>query len=367
MRYLLIGPGYGHNIVQFLDFFDDKDEFDLCYLSATPLNFSRSYKKIKFFLFGFVDVLKLTFFIVRGDFDVIWLHGGVKLSLLVGLWLRLFNRKKTLSVFNVWGEGVNLKSRGSWVYRFLSRFFFKGFDLVQFNWFHVEDDFSLLYPKMATKTLPWGVSSGYFKDIKLSAKKEIDQIMQDFSSFEVKMFFPKSITSHSNHCALIDALGKLDGNWVLLILEGNGRAETEYQDFMEKVSENNLSDRVFFLNFSSYLDYSSIFYLWCYMDIGLQIVNNDQLSNTLIEPIIAGKKVVASNLRPYKLLCDLYDIDLCLVENEPDKILDGIRRELSMSEKGSIDRLLKNKKNLLKNYVFEENLEKIISYHKGFK
>lgn len=356
----MFGPAFGHNIKPFLSYYNELEGVKLTLVYSGANSHQSEFSNVKFIRLSLSTLLMLSLEVIRGKYNVLWLHGGNRLSIPLGIFIKLF-KPRVLSVFNLWGEGVLRHSERSKLYYFFAKYAFSGFSIIQCNWFTLENQFKIKFPKLRTKTMLWGINENYFKNnVRESVKSEIDAVVSEDS---YNFFFPKTISSHSEHGLLISAFEQLKGlNWHLYLLEGNGRDEQLFNKLVDYIETNGLNEQITFLKFSSYLQPSEMGYLWRKMDCGLQIVRNDQLSNTLVEPIIYEKDVLASNIPQYRDFNKYFNVNIELVDNREASLSLAFKRKLIEDKPSSV--ILKQRmETVIANYSFEDNVSKIHKFH----
>ena len=108
-RLLMIGPGHGHNIKPFLDYFEKfETPFYLTFLSLKRFGHNKDvYDNVEIHEFtGSITTLGSTILLLRKRFDLIWYHGAYQLP--VAILIYLFKNKNTKINLNIWGEKIPL-------------------------------------------------------------------------------------------------------------------------------------------------------------------------------------------------------------------------------------------------------------------
>lgn len=369
MRVLKVGPGFGHNIEQFIRFFNGSPEVELTFVFTGKDGFSYSYPNVEFVPLLSFSLLRVLWRVVKGKFDVVWMHGGNRLVFGLAFFccLMRFKKNRPLFVLNVWGEKLIRKLEGSGMKARLYCYALCRLDLVQFNWYELEDlARSYLPTTVKTKTLLWGIPELFF-NAAVSERRRVE-VDKAVSYDGYKFFFPKSFTSQSGHSLLVDAARLLKDEkapFKIYILEGNGRSEKEYVSFQKKIREQGLSEYFVFLEFTSYLSPSEMAYLWGKMDCGLQIVYGDQLSNTFVEPQACGLPIVASNIKQYRRFNEVFDVAVELANNDEFSVCAAMLKQIRGGT--SECEILKRQQAVLRDYVFENNCRRILDFYKKLR
>lgn len=360
MKILKVGPGFGHNMEQFIRFFDSEPSASVTLLYNGRFDFSE-YGNIEHIPFSITGFLSIAHRVVRGEFDVVWLHGGNRLIFVFSILKALTFTKRTLFVLNVWGEKI-IRSMERFGAINLYRMSASAFDVVQFNWFTLEMRAKKkLYNNVLTKTLLWGVPSSFFDNYDGPHKVAIDSL-DDKDGF--KFFYPKSFTAQSGHDLLLDVvqlLDRSDRDFKVYLMEGNGRESNVFENFLSNLRERRLEHRFEFLEFSSYLPPAGMAYLWRKFDCALQVVKGDQLSSTLIEPQLCFLPIVASDLEQYRDYEKFFGVNLDLVKNDAQEI--ALRMERVMNEATSFPVLRDRVRAICDNYIFETNVVKMLEFY----
>ena len=360
MKILKVGPGFGHNMEQFVRFFESEPDTSVTLLYNGRFDFAE-YENIEYIPFSMTGFLSIALRVVRGEFDVVWLHGGNRLIFIFSILKALTFTKRTLFVLNVWGEKI-IRSMDRFGAINPYRFSASVFDVVQFNWFTLEMQAKKkLYDKVLTKTLLWGVPSSFFDNYDGPDRGTIDSL-DDMDGY--KFFYPKSFTTQSGHDLLLDAvelLDRTDHTFKVYLMEGNGRERHVFEKFCSDLRDRRLEHRFEFLEFSGYLPPAGMAYLWRKFDCALQVVKGDQLSSTLIEPQLCFLPIVASDLEQYRDYEKYFGVDLNLVRNDAQEI--ASRMENVMNEATSFPILRDRVRAICENYIFEINVVKMLEFY----
>jgi hypothetical protein len=367
MNVVMFGPCYGHNIEPFLEFFQNRKTYklSLVFIGSDFFSKSKKFNRINFSKLNFnpVNILK-SIFIIKEKPDLIWFHAS---SIYVLLLFLLFRKKKSLFVVNIWSEKIpRLIMENSFKGR-LWKFALGKADYIQCNWYGTGE---LLKKSMEGREIvvhPWGLHNDYFKteydDLSDIALNFVKKLPED----KVKFYYPKSITFASDHIAIVDAVDllvkKSITNFVVYFWMGNIIDEKKEKVLVDKIEKLGLTDYIK-IEKHNYISYNDIKFIWSKVDVGLQIAIFDQLSTTLLEPMLVGKEVIATNIEPYRKLNSLYD-------NSKLKLIERDSRVLSeemfffIQGNRTEKTLIENRKEMVKtNFCFDTNIDDILSFYK---
>lgn len=369
MKIIKFGPGHGHNIEQFIRCFDRDIAHELTFVHTGRCGFNGKYANVKFVPFFSADFIGCLFRIAIGYYSIVWLHGGnrllIPMSLLKGL--SLLFQKRTVWVLNVWGEKIleKMESGGLWGRLYIMSA--NAFDCIQFNWYTLEYRSHSYLNDKKTITLLWGLPSEFYDDCDERSKEMIDRTVE-FNGF--RFFFPKSITSHSEHILLAASVKFLvetypELEYKIYILEGNGREDDVWNSFKESLDEFGVADKFCFISFDRYLDPSEMAYLWKKMSCGLQIVKKDQLSNTFVEPQALGLPVIASNLVQYRDFESIFNVKATLSHNTASSIALEMSKVINDEAAGRKESRHNYSDIIKERYNFDANFVKMLDYYEA--
>ena len=115
--------------------------------------------------------------------------------------------------------------------------------------------------------------------------------------------------------------------------------------------------------YHDFLPFYDIIKIWEHVDVGMQIVKNDQLSTTLLEPLVLKKEIMVSDIYPYQMINEHYpELELKLTKNDPVSIAQNMENLINGDE--TSDSILENRKHLIeKEFNFEKNIQKMMDYY----
>ncbi|MCO6499800.1 MAG: hypothetical protein J5I47_05410 [Vicingus serpentipes] len=361
----MFGPAYGHNIIPFLEYFNEDDASDLTFIHNSKNTLKNQFSKIKFLHYTFINLFSIFSFIkiVRDDFDLIWNHGGYNaLELLL---IFLFKRKNTKFVINVWGERIphlaSLKNLRGSLYRYL----YGKCDYITCLWYGTKDLWKAILPKHKVGVDLWGLHRAYFKPNTKVLNSFTQQFIDSMDKQKMIFFYPKSITTASHHLLLLDAIKSLEKKDSMLVYfwlgnTNNLKIRTEVE---EKIKEYELSDVVKLVD-HPFLDFEDMIAIWNHVDVGIQIVNNDQLSTTLLEPLLLKKEVMISKIKPYEKFVEVFpSMELKLITNRVESIQDGFKELINGAKTSKL--ILEERSNIIKfQFNFHNNISKMVEKFK---
>ena len=362
----MFGPATGHNIRPFLDFFSNHSEYRLSLVYSGNNDIENNnlstinYFKLSKSLLVIFQLIKK----IRQTEGIIWHQGGYNTFEL--LLTYLFKKRKTLFIINVWGEHVPNIAKTKTLQGRMFKFFYKKCDIISCLWYGTKkilDDF--IEPKKVVVLL-WGLENTYFseeeQELKDFTRNFINEIPKDKTTF----FYPKSFTESSNHDGIIDAARILKNrgvdNFVVYFWTGNITRGGYEQTAKDKIKANNLDENIKIV-YHDFLPFYDIIQIWKSMNVGLQIVKNDQLSTTFLEPLILKKEMLVSDIYPYQKITEHYPkLNLHLTINKPEVLADEMN-ELINGKRTSATTLENRKKIIEKEFNFEKNIQKMLDFY----
>ncbi|NGP88320.1 glycosyltransferase [Fodinibius halophilus] len=366
-KLLMIGPGQRHNIKPFLDYFQEEDTpFKLTYLSTGPFKYDRSnynsigIKELRRNPFSFISFLKL----LRRDFDLIWYHGAYHWPLVLAI--NLVKSNDTKLNLNIWGERIPRVALKNTIMGRFYRWALEKADFVQCNWFGTEEIVKEAQPKANTNIQVWGLHNSYFKELPTedNYQNETLEFVSHLPQTKTKFFFPKSLTPANRHDLLVSAASKLVSKGVsnFTIYFWLGREDPDLlRKLKTQIERKQVSDQVKIVKMP-FLPFMDMKYIWTKMDCGLQIVDHDQLSSTVIEPLFMEKELVISNIRPYQILNNKFDLHLQLTDNNVNSIAKKLEEKITGNR--THEDVLKKRKEIVKTeFSFRDNIKKMVSFY----
>ncbi len=361
MRILMFGIGHGHNVKRFFDHFQDSDEHELTYFyTSRPGHYDLSkYDRIRWIPFYRpFKLLKA----LRSRSDLLWVHNWTPIPVL--LFILLFRRKDVPINYNVWSEPVPREARSNTWKGAFYRFFFRRCRTVQCTWYGT---YELLEPLRGVNPvlLRWGMEEVWFREGDPEAlQKETKDFLDSLPEDRTRFFFPKSLSKGNRHDLIIDATEILvqrgRTNFIVYFWMGNESPDQLLRGYRERIRSAELEEWVRIVE-HSFLPSHDIKLIWEAMDVGLQILEMDQFSTSIQEPMLLKKELIASDLPPYRKFEEKFGLDLGLIPNEKERIAERMERIID-GERSSEDELERRKEVLWNEYRFDRNIEKMLSY-----
>lgn len=357
MKIAMFGPGYGHNIQPYLEFFERSEEYALYFYYHTRKDHVNQYSNI-----CFIGLLKGFFHFVVNvrSYDVIWVMGGGRLLYVISI-AQLFKKRSSLSILNIWSESlprlINEKSlKGKWCRMFVSLF-----SIINCNWFGTKQ---IIKNKLSKKVKvnPLGLIDAYYYRDK--PDENLEKILKSIDKDSYNFFYPKSFTSASRHDLVVEAVdfirNEVNGKFRVYFLEGNVVDFKRKKDIINLIIDKGLGDYFCFIETNKYLSPMELNLVWDRMDCGLQIAQFDQISNTVFEPLINQKELIISDIPPYHFIKEFFGFDIVLTELDPKAIS---RRMLCLVQGACCTSAIKKreiKEKIREVYSFDSNFKKFL-------
>lgn len=364
---LMIGPNGGHNIRPFLDYFQKYDTpFKLTYLSLkkfrhNPHEFSKI--KIQNFTVDLGSWITLVRLLRKGHFDFIWYHGAYQLP--IALTIYLFKRSDTKINLNIWSEALPRAARKKNLRGKIYRYFLKKSDVVQCNWYGTEKLVKLAEPKSKTVVRLWGLAESYFEhNENPTLTQETINFVSSIPKEKYIFFFPKALTPANRHDLIIEATNELVKQNVtnFKVYFWLGKIdEAIYLDLADLINTYSLKEYIE-LKEHSFLPFHDMKYIWSFVDCALQVVDKDQFSTSVVEPLYLKKNLLISKITPYELVEEKFKITLDFVQNRKEDIstmMENFMKGYSTSE----SELEKRKRSVEEHLNFSINLKETLSFY----
>ncbi len=361
----MIGPAHGHNIKPFLDFFNINQNYELTFAYNSEDEYSSNYKNIKFVPFSFNPFSIIRFInVIRKPNHLIWHHGGYSIGIL--FLINLFHPRKTAVNINIWGPVLLQWAVKKNIKGFLYRKFLKKADIIQCNWYGTKKQIDEFNDESKSIVLPGGIEKSFF----VNSNEPISEFAQDFINQIPKkktiFFYPKSIIPQTCHKEIVEGANELVKkgvkNFIIYFWLGNLHNQSEIDRIKDMIAAYSLDDQVKIV-FHGFLPFVDIKTIWEHMDVGFMLVDDDQLSTALLEPLMMKKELIASDIYPFKILGEKYpELELKLIENTPLKI--AHRMEDFIDGNKTSETVLENRKKVIeKEFNFEKNIQKMLDYY----
>ena len=363
---IMYGPGYGHNIMPFLEFFNDNDSYKLIFVYRNNSEFQTKFTNVEFFRYSLKPKVILNFYrLLKCQAKLIWFHGGFNIfTLFVFL---LFKQKKTKILLNIWGEYLprillkkNIKSS-------FYKNVLKHYDFIQCNWFNT---YNLLKKTGLKNGLVkfWGLDDQIFREESWKSKNTgsfVTDFINQIPDNKIKFFYPKSFSKYSRHDLLIEAVYKIKQdkieNFIIYLWLGNENDKNIFSELSMKIINYNLQDNVKIIE-HPFINQFEYWKIWSFMDCGLQIAEFDQISSTFTEPIALKKDIIATEIESYIIFKGIFEIKLELVPLTIEDLYFKIRKFIE-GEKTPYNELINRSQKLETKYNFQKNLSQSLLFY----
>ena len=362
----MIGPSYGHNIKMFLDFFEVNNSvcFTLGYLDKGDFHTGGSYKNIQFYKINksFSGIRNYRLFLKK-DWDLIWIHRGANLKFLVLTYL--FKTEKSKLILNIWGEQLpRMIKKGGFKSMIYKKLFWK-IDYIQCNWYGTYELFTEISSKFNLVVFPWGLQNEYFSNTSPTMHSFTYEFINNLPKTKIKFFIPRSIIRINNHHILIKSakILKEQGyhNFVIYLWHGNVFDDNYVKEINTYIKKNDLNEFVKIVE-HPFLSAFDIKEIWKAMDCGIVFGSIDQLSTTLLEPMLYKKELIASNIQPYKIFEKKYNINLDLSDTNSKSL--GKRMEKILQGFKTPKNILEKREQLIKRHFnFNSNITTMLNFY----
>jgi len=369
MKMLMVGPGIGHNILPWLEYLNVNNNYDVSFLcSSFHLNGS-DFKNIKIIQHSLKlkQIWKIRKLYKLQSFDILFIQGGNS-SLNTLMLLLLISYK--ISILNIWGESILDRSHsGSLRDRIAYYFLFRKVDRILFSWYGTFDKFKRYFPALKEKTwiLYLGLSKIWFSE-KIDPPSEfVNSIISSIPQGKTVCIWAKSIIYGNRFDLVIQALKQifddspeLLSNFCLYIWPGNNEEKSYRKEIENYLSLNKLSNFVKIID-HPFLEFSDMVHVMKRSDFCINFGDTDQLSNSVLEPMLLEKPLAISDIPPYNLLNEKYDLNLKLIVNDAKAIAYGFKNLLSGSFDNNKQILKKRKEIVYKYFQFDKDIEELFS------
>lgn len=357
----MVGPAYGHNILPFLEYFNDSNH-ELTLLYSGKNTFANAFSKVCFVQRNRSKLISQYLKIFRTqEYDLIWYHGGY--SYLDVALIILLKRKSLKINLNLWGEAVPKNALKNSVKGMIHRWIFRKAEFVQCNWISTYN----LINKIKCPGVflnPWGLSEGFFTDTQSDVSAETKKFIQSLPATEFKIFWPKSILPVVRHDLIIEAAKLLREedikNYKIYFWLGSINDKELLEKHKSLVNQYGLSENIIFVD-HEFVPFTDMKQIWGYMDAGINFVDNDQLSAAVLEPLVYGKETILCDIEPYEYLNKQMKLGLDLVPFNSHNIASVLKQYISGEQ---TSHMLKQERKLIiqNNFRFYDNITKVLRH-----
>jgi hypothetical protein len=372
---LIWGPGHGHNITHILEYFNTKNTVEVYFLTQqysfrdkyNNINIIDYYLKNKFF-----KRVYLLFILLRiKRIDILYIQGE---STVYDLFTVSYFGKFRKKVYNVWSENIinkilNRKFTGK-IYKLI----FNRFDLIQCNWHGTYNKLVNHMPYYSKKAIvqPGGLKPSFF--IETPPQSDfIKEFVKKLAGYKSVLLNLRSIADYNAIEVLLHAFLRVKGlnkevfdSSILIFWPGNNVDPEKRRYINLFINKYKLHNNVKYVDHPFVPD-SDIRFLITNSDIIVNLVKHDQLSSSVLEAIYLEKDQLLSDIEPYRILNSKYDMQLNLLELEPNVIADEIISIIISNLNKNLINGCYNHKMVNKSIVFEKfslnrNFDKMFKY-----
>ncbi|MEQ9064806.1 MAG: hypothetical protein RIE58_11580 [Vicingaceae bacterium] len=315
------------------------------------------YDKIEVFSFGTIHRL---FNLLRAkNLNLIWAHNWCPLPILI--LVIIFKRKDCILNYNVWSEPIPKIIREKSLKAFFYRLFLSRADYIQCHW-HSTFRYFENNQKFNPIMIPWGLEEDYFQLKNESVSNYTIQFVSNLDKRKYRFFFPKSINKHNRHDLIIESVKSLvqlgTDNFVVYFWIGNHVDRRLLSDYKQRINQLSLSEYIMIIE-HPFLPIQDIIHIWNNMNCALQLLDNDQLSSSILEPMLFKKELIASDIFSYQSLNERSHLKLNLVKNE---LLPIVKRMYSFIQGEKTDELEleRRKEFVIETRQFKNNIKKML-------
>lgn len=357
----MLGPAKGHNVKRFFDYFQGSEEHSLSYLY---FNAPEHYDLASYDRIHWIPHTRPLAFLkaLRSVPDLIWVHNWTPVPIL--FFILLFRKRSSPINFNVWSEPIPRTARSKTLKGRFYRYFFRKCRTVQCTWYGTFDllkDLKGIHPVL----LRWGMVEDWFQSTDPAlAEEETRNFLNSLPRERTRFFFPKSLSPGNRHDLLVEAsrniLERGMDEFVVYFWLGNHNPPELLEEVQGRIESEGVEDHVRIVE-HSFLPDHDMKLIWEHMDAGLQILDMDQLSTSLQEPMLLKKELIASDLSPYRRFEEEFGVDLNLIPNEAERIAERMEAVVR-GERTDPEELNKREKVLWDHYRFDENMERMLEH-----
>lgn len=361
----MMGPGYGHNIEPYLEYFNENTEkYTFKHIYWGKLDFKEKFPNIDFIKLNRNNLNKI-YKLISSSNDIIWQHGN---NIILYAFVKLFKSRKTMYFLNIWSDRLYLTIKNSLLKRIVAKIVLNN-AFIHCYWYTTTKNLQTQIPNANYATIDCGMHKDIFVNETIDTSKlssEFNKLMEEVNTFSGKRFFyPKSMTDASGHDLILEAAKKLLDNGIddfTVIFRRGNEVNNLFEDkIRKKINKYHLDNHVKLQQYS-YLSFYELAHLWKAMDCGLQIAYHDQLSTTFLEPMLFKKEIIATDIESYRIYKDTFNVNLELSDITVDSIFEKMR-DICLGIISSEDVLLSRKKVVEDNFYFDKNVQSIIDYY----
>lgn len=371
MRILMYGYGKGNNIEPWLDFFQRNDTpYKLTFI-CDDFSYNREgYTNIKIIELNkkSFSLIYLFIFLIRNQFDVLYIHGLYDFAVRITLLLFSKTRIKCLNIWNNNNYKRATRLNRNIFKRRCYHFLLSRVDRLYFTWYGTKIEFEKFFPEFKSKIHlnPWGLRKKVL-DLGSGIIPEDDftkHYLNKIKSGEFFIFWPETMSEHEHVHTFIQALKILKNKYPLRVLLfcGHQNDQDRYIIYLKSLIrelELNFVD----LKMGHYISFSDIMAIWERSDLAIKLSTKDQLSSGILESLYFRNPMILNDWIPYKKLKEM-GLMVYLTELSPEEIAKHLSELLQKLKKDKhyFHRYgEKNRAIIKKHFNFEENIQNIFN------
>jgi len=375
-RLLMIGPGYGHNIIPIIEQFNRQTLFDVDFLCHSFNLPEDDYENINFIPFpkvrrsDLVSCIKYILFLLKYSifgkrYNVLLIQGEIGIFL---LFLQIFVKAKT-KIFVPWSIDVyNLSQTKTLEGRIIRQIFIRS-DYIQVNWFSSKEKIEKLFPNSKTLMFFWGLNDSFFiPPVNVIESDFVRNFLSGISDQKIIVFWPRSIITCHRQDLVVEALAlikkespKILINFTLYLWPGNVEDKI-FRAKIEKIILNTGIDDIVKIVDHPFVSYNDIRIIENRSNFFIQISEQDGLSTFIHEMLLQKKEIILSKTPHYKYLNDYFDLKLEFVDNDINAIAAAIKNKLALTGTNDNDILEYRKNIIINNFNFSKNYTQFIEH-----
>ena len=367
----MYGYGQGNNIEPWLDFFQNNETpYKLTFICDAFSYNREDYTKIKIIELKkkSFSLIVLLIFLIRNQFDILYIHGLYDFAVRITLLLFSKTRIKCLNIWNNKNYKKASPLNRNFIKRHLYHFLLSKADRIYFTWYGTKIEFEEFFPEFKTKIHlnPWGLrkevldlGSGIIPEDEFTK-----HYLNEVKSGEFFIFWPETMSEHEHVDTFIQALKILKDKYPLRVLLfcGHQNDQDRYIIYLESLIrelELNFVD----LKVGHYISFTDIMSIWERSDLAIKLSTKDQLSSGILEALYFKNPMVLNDWTPYKklkeegLMVYLTELSAEEIAKHLSEILEKLKKDKHYFHSyGEINRGI-----IKKHFNFEKNIQNIFN------
>lgn len=319
---------------------------------------------IKFpFVKAVKEFVRIRKFIRSVSPDIIHVQGCYYTFLITPL---MIIKKRYKLIFNLWGNDYNTLFRKSVTHKVMIRWLIRKSDLIWLMWYEMADKVRNDFPAYASKikTITWGIDSSLLTGSVSEKDRETITEKYNLTDTNYKLLYAKGFRASNNQHKLIEALAQVDPTLdfkVILHCAAAANDSTYEKLLMNLIEKYGFENRIILSH--DYLTDAEMRALFEVSDLSFAISQEDQLTITIFESIIANTNLILNDIEPYRILKQVTKSDFDLVDVSDtkkfaQKIEDYIRYK-KVPEWGKAMQFIKGE------YLFDKKTDQYIQIYQN--